>query len=794
MPRIPCSELAGAIHDLAIEIGAQPGMNSLDQVVAEMNRDIPLLTKERVVDAIVEATQTTARQQSDVQEQLAALRREARDLKRAGTKPAPQANVGLSRAAQELAKYFVAQGVTDRNALVDAVHAEMPEMSRREVADAISGYGQYRELSKDEVDQTLRDLKGQLQQVAKLEDMAAGKAPLKTGQEHRTPSDEERRLIREVNEAKKAGGFQVTDPARQLRTALDGIKRRLGNQIKDLEAQIAKGAKFIRVRRAAPRDAEVDALIEKRDTLKKQFDAMFGEPGLTDEQRIANARRNLEKTIAEYERRLETGDTSSRARPSRTPETPELAALRERSKAVRSEYGQSEPVRYQRVLKSIAEAESKLKELKALPKLKPRAVLSKRLERAEFDRNEIRRAIRRKLAELKPRSVWGAGAAPLSAARAIMASMDFSAVLRQGGMIAFGHPFTAARALGPMLKALSPRQADAEMRRIYARESAPRMAHDGLHFSDPNIGGTVATEEIFRSRLIDKLPGIRQGVQASGRAFTVFLNRLRADTYDAMTATLSRNGEATETEGRAIANYINVATGYGSLGRFSAAADAVNSIFFAPRYLASRFQLLTLEPVLGKHGGTLRTRRLILQEYARTAIGLGLTLALAHLAGADIKMWPPDDPDFLKIRVGNTRIDLFFGLQQIIRFGAREAVQARKTIRGEPRRFKESGGYIAWDFLRTKFSPLLAIPGNILSGETAVHEPVTLKGELFSVLPMAGQDIYETMREHELPAATALALLSILGAGVQTYGDRKPGRRRATRPRRPRRRPREAPG
>jgi hypothetical protein len=43
--------------------------------------------------------------------------------------------------------------------------------------DMISGYGDYKQLSKDQVSVQLRDLKGQMQQVGKLQDMEAGKAP-----------------------------------------------------------------------------------------------------------------------------------------------------------------------------------------------------------------------------------------------------------------------------------------------------------------------------------------------------------------------------------------------------------------------------------------------------------------------------------------------------------------------------------------------------------------------------------------------------------------------------------------
>jgi len=52
---------------------------------------------------------------------------------------------------QKLARYFVEQGVRGRESLLDAVHNAlrevMPDMTRRETMDAISGYGEYRSTS-----------------------------------------------------------------------------------------------------------------------------------------------------------------------------------------------------------------------------------------------------------------------------------------------------------------------------------------------------------------------------------------------------------------------------------------------------------------------------------------------------------------------------------------------------------------------------------------------------------------------------------------------------------------------
>jgi hypothetical protein len=106
--------------------------------------------------------------------------------------------------------------------------------------------------------------------------------------------------------------------------------------------------------------------------------------------------------------------------------------------------------------------------------------------------------------------------------------------------------------------------------------------------------------------LAEKIPGVR----ASNRAYVVYLNRLRADMFDAMSATLARNGEPTMAEYKAIAQYINVATGRGSFGKkFDKATDALAAVFFSPRYVASRFNFIRRTGAGVRRGGWRRRRR-----------------------------------------------------------------------------------------------------------------------------------------------------------------------------------------
>jgi hypothetical protein len=149
---------------------------------------------------------------------------------------------GASNAIQKLARLFVESGVKDRDALIDAVHGALqeidPTIERRDTMDAISGYGDFKQLSKDEVSVTLRDLKRQMQEVAKLEDMAAGQPPLKTGVERAEVTKAQSALIKLVNEAKLKFQVPITDPHTQLKSALDTFKTRLQNQIDEYQRRL----------------------------------------------------------------------------------------------------------------------------------------------------------------------------------------------------------------------------------------------------------------------------------------------------------------------------------------------------------------------------------------------------------------------------------------------------------------------------------------------------------------------------------------------------------------------------
>jgi hypothetical protein len=176
---------------------------------------------------------------------------------------------------QGLARLFVERGIKERDKLIDAVHGVLsgiePSIDRRDTMDAISGYGDFKQLSKDQVSVTLRDLKRQMQEVAKLEDMELGKPPLKTGMERAEWSAEQARLQKLVNESKFKFQVPSTDPRTQLQSALDTFKKRQQSQIDEFQRRLSEGDYDKKPRRELQLDRKAMELQSRKEAVSKKF-------------------------------------------------------------------------------------------------------------------------------------------------------------------------------------------------------------------------------------------------------------------------------------------------------------------------------------------------------------------------------------------------------------------------------------------------------------------------------------------------------------------------------------------
>ena len=255
--------------------------------------------------------------------------------------------------------------------------------------------------------------------------------------------------------------------------------------------------------------------------------------------------------------------------------------------------------------------------------------------------------------------------------RTVMASEDMSAPLRQGfGLI---HKKGFWKAIPDMVKSWgseaaynASQAAIAEKPLFKARVDAegkalPSFAEDaGLKLTD--LTDLTKREESMMSSWAEKVPGVRP----SNRSYTTFLNKLRADTFESLIndgKVFGANGEVNIPLAREIANFVNTATGRGSLGKLENSAVALNTFFFAPRLIASRLQMLN--PVYYTTAHPFVRKEALKSLFAIAATG-NVVGQLAKMSGLGTVETNPNSADYGKIKIGNTRIDPYAGFQQYI--------------------------------------------------------------------------------------------------------------------------------
>lgn len=379
--------------------------------------------------------------------------------------------------------------------------------------------------------------------------------------------------------------------------------------------------------------------------------------------------------------------------------------------------------------------------------------------------------------------------------RAMLTSWDFPPIFRQGGFITWGAPGRTIANLPETFRAIFSPQEQFRINEGIANRPNGRLYHrDKLALTE--VGGTRLNkmEENFMSRWLDKIPawtGAGPVMRASGRGYTTLLNLLRADTYDVMVADMTRTGVPTTVEGRVIAQTVNDWTGRSSFGKFEKSAIHLNTLFFAPRLQVSRFRTL-----LGANlrGGTARTRKLIIKQYAKTLSGIATFYGLGIAAGGKVEA-DPRSSDFGKLRFGNTRLDPLFGLSQATVFLTRLATGETKTTDGKVRPLREGlrpinlfrkipdrqkvgkqdmlGTII--NFGRSKLAPVPGASINAITGEDVVGRPVTPGDAALSLaVPINAEDLVKAMEERGVPQGAALDMMALWGMGLATYQANSP--------------------
>lgn len=365
----------------------------------------------------------------------------------------------------------------------------------------------------------------------------------------------------------------------------------------------------------------------------------------------------------------------------------------------------------------------------------------------------------------------------LAIPKSLRATGDLSASLRQGMTAVTSFPRQWGSAFKEQFRYFGSERAYEKM--ILDLEAHPnfeKMRQSKLALSAVDGSTLTGREEQFMSTLPERIPGVGRFVRASDRAYTGFLTKLRADAFEEMLRRAKQAGiPETEKMLTDTARFVNTFTGRGGLGKLEAAGSALSTAFFSPRLMASRFQMLnpgyyaSLDPFVRKEA----------LKAALGTVALGTTvLALAKAGGAQVGI-DPRNADFGKIRVRNTRWDVWAGLSHFPRIAAQlisgkvvSSVTGKTLTLGEghkPLTRKD----IIQRFFENKANPAVGFALRMLEGRGFEGKPIKISSEVAELfIPLIFEDMHDLYNED--PTLLPWATPSIFGVGVQTYGQKKP--------------------
>lgn len=670
--------------------------------------------------------------------------------------------------------------IGDLDDVVVAMQSYFPEIRRNDLVDAITNATKKNAKEVDETTQLLRNIRNEARGNKRLEEsiqelneyLETGQVPVK----------------KQSTKETTAAILQLRNTRNTLRQWLETsdpvMKERLANKLDRLNKKIESGDISVKQTNRGALHQEAQAIQDEIDAAQKQIREMRAGPELT-------------RKIEALQKHLEKGTLP----PTKKPNTAETRAnddLRTIIKELRAKLRMSDPAKRERLEASINRLEETLDEVERakkegrpsplIPKPKPTVTESKEIQDLIYRRDLLRNEIRKEILNLAPAGFWTWTARGWDFVRAMMTTGEFSFALRQGGIYAFTHPVKWSKAMVNAFKSfVSGKKLHQINKGIFERPNGYLYQASGLVLIQEGMALTE-TEEVMMNYWADKAWGIRN----FNRAAIGFMNTLRADLFDAGRASLSRTGEMTQNEAEIWANYINVMSGRGNLGRLEPAALAMNRTFFSARYVASRFQLLTGMPVFRNLGkGSARVRGMVAREYARLGMSLFSIFSLAIMVGFDVEP-DPRSPDFAKLKLGSRRLDVLMGHQQIIRFMASMMTGVVKSSSGDLRPIHKKWAFftddkifetdpnvpyggrdarqVMFNFVRSKASPQLGLAIDFFTGSKYNGEEVDLVNTAGQVIyPITYGDIYDVMQEDGIPENVALSVLAFLGMGLQTY-------------------------
>lgn len=362
-------------------------------------------------------------------------------------------------------------------------------------------------------------------------------------------------------------------------------------------------------------------------------------------------------------------------------------------------------------------------------------------------------------------------------AKAIRASMDNSAIFRQGWKTLFTHPGTWAKnsikSFKDIVKTFGGKNVIDELNAdIVSRQNSL----NGFYKRAKLAVGTL--EEDYPTALPEKIPILGRAYKASEAAYTGFVHKTRADIFDKYIQIAQNKGvNLNDKELQAIGSMVNSLTGRASLpGQLEKAANTFNNVFFSPRKFVADVNTF-LHPITGA-GGSNFVRKQASINLLKTAMGTAAILGTAYAVNPNSVEWDARSADFGKIKIGNTRFDVTGGLSSLITLASRLITSSSKSsTTGEisdlnnPKYGQSTKLDVIYNFMENKFSPALSVVKDILQNKDFKGNPPTIGSEIENLFVPLSISTFKELKNDPNSADILLSMIADgLGISVNTYG------------------------
>jgi hypothetical protein len=551
-----------------------------------------------------------------------------------------------------------------------------------------------------------------------------------------------------------------------INAKLEAIKK-IDREIKKIETTGQRSPKAEKFNTAA-----TEALNQVVKGKRKALEEVLKQSGIAEQERLEQAKKNLQRSIEELQRRMRERDFSVNRKP---------------------------PVDFDAEGKRIQREKRKIKD--------------------EYD-YEFAKA---KLAErTKSEVFWDGVWAVYNIPKGLLSGFDMSAPLRQGlpllmsqlVSLSISDKKAALKNLGFMFQSSwdvfsgmgnSKDFYENWLADIKESDDYLLMKAAGLYIAEDSAK-LRAGEELFANNLLHKAPVYERSVTIKGykvpglqiasrseRAFNAFINFQRVEAFRQMAEVFKDAGFSEQQnlkDFKALAGVINTFTGRASLGDFEKSAEKLNKFFFSIRLLTSRLQIINPVYYAQLYRESPKAAFYALEKSAKFFAGLTMILGLA---AAYLKNDDDDDTDvdlnfrssgFGTIRLSKyTKVDITAGFAKPISLITRIATgKYVKSTTGELADLKPSERLfeLPGQFLLGKASPMFRIlSGPLMTTVNKEGDRVSVYGELYDptdafpdlLIPLILQDMKKISDKEGAAKTAALLAGTFFGISVSVKSD-----------------------